>query len=44
MAHVFFSYLAALVHKRKENSLEDFYVNRFGHKLYAMFFENYTEK
>ena len=41
--HVFFSYLAALLHKRKEHSLEDFYVNRFGHKLYAMFFENYTE-
>ncbi len=40
---VFFSYLAAVVHKRKEKSLEDFYVNRFGHKLYAMFFENYTE-
>lgn len=38
-----FSYLAALLHKRKENSLEDFYVNRFGKKLYSMFFENYTE-
>lgn len=38
-----FSYLAAVVHKRKENSLEDFYINRFGRKLYSMFFENYTE-
>ncbi len=38
-----FSYLATLVHKRKENSLEDFYINRFGKKLYSMFFENYTE-
>lgn len=38
-----FSYLASLFHKRKENSLEDFYVNRFGKKLYSMFFENYTE-
>ncbi len=38
-----FSYLAAMIHKRPENSLEDFYVNRFGKKLYSMFFENYTE-
>ena len=38
-----FSYLFTIIHKRKENSLEDFYVNRFGKKLYSMFFENYTE-
>ena len=38
-----FSYLASCIHKRKENSLEDFYINRFGKKLYSMFFENYTE-
>lgn len=38
-----FSYLAAVLHKRKENSLEDFYINRFGRKLYSMFFEKYTE-
>ena len=38
-----FSYLKTLVYKRKENSLEDFYINRFGRKLYSMFFENYTE-
>ena len=37
------SYLKSLVFKRKENSLEDFYINRFGKKLYTMFFENYTE-
>ena len=37
-----FSYLKACIFKRKVNSLEDFYVNRFGHKLYSMFFENYT--
>jgi protoporphyrinogen oxidase len=30
--------------KRKENSLEDFYINRFGRHLYRMFFEDYTEK
>lgn len=38
-----FSYLFSLIHKREEKSLEDFYVNRFGKKLYSMFFENYTE-
>ena len=38
-----FSYLKATIFKRKENSLEDFYINRFGRKLYSMFFENYTE-
>ncbi len=38
-----FSYIASVIHKRKENSLEDFYINRFGKKLYSMFFENYTE-
>ena len=30
--------------KRKEKSLEDFYINRFGKVLYQMFFEDYTEK
>lgn len=38
-----FSYLKSMIFKRKENSLEDFYVNRFGYKLYSMFFEHYTE-
>ncbi len=38
-----FSYLKTLFHKREEKSLEDFYINRFGKKLYSMFFENYTE-
>lgn len=38
-----FSYLKAMIFKRKENSLEDFYINRFGKKLYSMFFEHYTE-
>ncbi len=38
-----FSYLNTVFHKRKEKSLEDFYINRFGKKLYSMFFENYTE-
>ena len=37
-----FSYLKCLLVKREEKSLEDFYINRFGKKLYSMFFENYT--
>lgn len=39
-----FSYLKSLIIKRKEKSLEDFYINRFGKKLYSMFFCGYTEK
>lgn len=38
------SYLHAACCKRKEKSLEDFYINRFGRVLYEMFFEDYTEK
>lgn len=38
------SYLLARVKKRKENTLEDFYINRFGKRLYSTFFESYTEK
>ena len=38
-----FSYLAAMLHKLPENNLENFYINRFGRKLYSMFFEYYTE-
>ncbi len=38
------SYLWSSVFKRKEKSLEDFYINRFGRVLYSMFFEDYTEK
>lgn len=29
---------------RRERSLEDFYINRFGRELYATFFRDYTEK
>lgn len=39
-----FSYVASCVHKLPETSLENFYINRFGRKLYSMFFEGYTEK
>ncbi len=38
-----FSYLKTVFYKREEKSLEDFYINRFGKKLYSMFFEHYTE-
>jgi protoporphyrinogen oxidase len=39
-----FGYLGSALHKRKEKSLADFYINRFGKPLYKMFFEDYTEK
>jgi protoporphyrinogen oxidase len=39
-----FGYMWSVIFKRKENSLEDFYINRFGKPLYKMFFEDYTEK
>ena len=39
-----FSYLKAVVFKKPETSLGNFYINRFGRKLYSMFFEGYTEK
>lgn len=39
-----FGYLWANVGKKRETSLENFYINRFGRPLYKMFFENYTEK
>ncbi|MCR5431765.1 MAG: NAD(P)/FAD-dependent oxidoreductase [Lachnospiraceae bacterium] len=40
---VAFSYLKALLFKLPEDNLENFYINRFGRKLYSMFFEYYTE-
>jgi len=39
-----FGYMHACVFKRKEDSLQNFYINRFGKPLYEMFFEDYTEK
>ncbi|MEG0902228.1 MAG: FAD-dependent oxidoreductase, partial [Clostridia bacterium] len=39
-----FSYLKTMVHKLPNSSLENFYINSFGKKLYSMFFEGYTEK
>lgn len=37
-------YLWSMLFKRKENTLKDFMINRFGAPLYHMFFEKYTEK
>ena len=39
-----FGYLRSCVHKLPEDSLENFYINRFGRPLYELFFEGYTEK
>lgn len=40
-----FGYVGSQVVKRpREDSLEDFLINRFGKPLYRMFFEDYTEK
>ena len=38
-----FSYLCSMFHKLPETNLENFYINRFGRKLYELFFEYYTE-
>lgn len=38
------SYLKSIIHKLDEFNLENFYINRFGKKLYSMFFEGYTTK
>lgn len=39
-----FGFMMSRINKRKEDSLENFYINRFGKPLYQMFFEAYTEK
>lgn len=39
-----FGFIAAKLHKRPDDTLENFYINRFGRPLYEMFFEHYTEK
>lgn len=38
-----FSYFVSLFCKKKEDNLENLYINRFGRRLYEMFFEYYTE-
>lgn len=39
-----FGYIWSVIFKKKETSLRNFYINRFGLPLYKMFFEDYTEK
>jgi protoporphyrinogen oxidase len=44
-AKIVMSYSKALLFRqRQEQSLEDFFINRFGSELYAIFFKEYTEK
>jgi len=38
------TYVKSQVFKRKEETLEDFMINRFGTALYRMFFKDYTAK
>ena len=38
-----FGYVKSAMFKKEEDSLENFYINRFGRPLYEMFFEDYTE-
>ncbi|GHT53328.1 hypothetical protein FACS189446_0450 [Bacteroidia bacterium] len=39
-----FGYMASMIHKKPDTTLENFYINRFGKTLYRLFFEDYTEK
>ncbi len=39
-----FGYIGSAIHKKEEDSLRNFYINRFGKPLYEMFFEDYTTK
>ena len=42
---ILLSYLKArLFPQKSEKTLEDFFINRFGNKLYRLFFKDYTEK
>ena len=38
------SKLGSNVFKRKEKTLEDYYVNRYGNRIYSLFLEKYLEK
>ena len=38
------SYISSQIHRRPDDTLENFYINRFGKTLYRLFFEDYTEK
>ncbi len=42
--HIICDYFFSIINKRPEKNLEDFLINRFGKRLYEIFFKNYTEK
>jgi len=45
VVRILFSYaLVKITPIKKEKSLEDFFINRFGRELYKTFFKDYTEK
>lgn len=44
MSKIGFSYIKSVLFQRNENSLEDFFINRFGYELYSIFFKDYTQK
>lgn len=37
-------YILSMLHKKPDDTLENFYINHFGKTLYKLFFEDYTEK
>ena len=41
---ILLSYAHAQLSKRDVQSLEDYYINQFGHELYSIFFKGYTQK
>ena len=44
-AAILFSYARSrLIPRKPERNLEDFFINRFGSRLYQLFFKDYTEK
>lgn len=44
MSKIGLSYIKSSIFQKKEKSLEDFFINRFGEELYSTFFKDYTQK
>lgn len=44
MCKIGLSYIKSSIFQRREKSLEDFFINRFGEELYSTFFKDYTQK
>ena len=44
MSKIGLSYIKSVIFPRKEETLEDFFINRFGNELYLTFFKDYTQK